>query len=195
MHVCYHFSGLRKCVLVVENIFFNLLNYKRLGNKVQIYGMPIILQAKNSDINVGKNLRLISDSYFSPPGINHPVIIRTLNREAKISIGDDVGISGGTIIAAMRISIGNNVILGSNVVITDTDFHPISPVNRRYCTDEVKTMEVIIEDNVFVGMNSIILKGVKIGKNSVIGAGCVVTKDIPENCIAGGNPARIIRTL
>ena len=195
MHILYSIYGVRQGILVLEKLLFNIFNYKKLGNIVTVLGFPIIRKATTSKINVGKNLKLVSNSYFSPPGVNHPVIIRTVNSKAEIRIGNDVGISGGAITAAYRILIGDNVMLGSNVVITDTDFHPIAPENRRYRTDDVKTAEVIIEDNVFIGMNSMILKGVHIGKNSVIGAGSVVTKDIPENCIAVGNPAEVIREL
>jgi acetyltransferase-like isoleucine patch superfamily enzyme len=192
MNILFSVIGLRKFLLIMQNFFFNLIAPKKFGDKVNIFGFPIIHLVKGSQVRVGKNLVLISSAYFSEPGVNHPVIIRTLNPSAKIIIGDDVGISGGGIIAAEEISIGNGTMLGANVTITDTDFHPIEANNRRYNRQNVQTAKVTIEENVFVGMNSIILKGVRIGRNSVIGAGSVVTKSIPANSIAAGNPARII---
>jgi maltose O-acetyltransferase len=78
----------------------------------------------------------------------------------------------------------------------DTDFHPLSPVNRISAkAEDASCAPVFIGRNVFVGANSLILKGVTIGDNSVIGAGSVVTSSIPENVIAAGNPCRVIRAL
>jgi acetyltransferase-like isoleucine patch superfamily enzyme len=140
-------------------------------------------------------LVLISHSYFSEPGVNHPVVIRTLTSQARIAIGDNVGISGGGICAAQEVLIGNNVMFGANTFVADTDFHPIENIQRRYSTEGVKTSPVKIGDNVFFGMNVLVLKGITIGDNVVIAAGSIVTSDIPSNCIAGGIPARVIRDL
>jgi acetyltransferase-like isoleucine patch superfamily enzyme len=129
--------------------------------------------------------------------VSHPVILRTLQEGALLHIGDNVGISGATICASKKITIGDNVMLGSNVSIMDTDFHAINPDNRRHNHDssQIKNKEITIEANVFIGTNSVILKGTFIGKNSIIGAGSVVSGKIPENSIAVGNPAKVIRNL
>ncbi len=89
------------------------------------------------------------------------------------------------------ISIGNEVLIGSGALIIDNDAHPINPTFRR---DNSKTLvsPIIIEDNVFIGARSIILKGVKIGKCAVIGAGAIVTRAVPEYAIVAGNPAVVI---
>ena len=195
MNLLYNIWGIRKLILVLENLIFNLLYQKRLSNKVNIFGFPIISIAKSSQINIGRNSTIISHCYFSEPGINHPAIIRTLNEGAKIKIGDDVGISGGGICAAEEVIIGNKVMLGANVFITDTDFHPLSHVNRRYNSKNILAKKVIIKDNVFIGMNSLVLKGAIIGTNSIIGANSVVTTNIPDNAIAAGIPAEIIRFI
>ena len=85
--------------------------------------------------------------------------------------------------------------IGGGVTIIDSDFHSMD--YNDWFTDNdalnAKSLPVIIEDNVFIGMNSIILTGVHIGKGAIIGAGSVVTKDVPENCIAGGNPCVVIK--
>lgn len=191
----YRLKLFRRLVLEIINLIFNFENLSKLSNKVKIFGFPIISIAKNSEIKVGKNLVLISHSYFSEPGVNHPVILRTLKPSAKIFIGDNVGISGGGICAAEEVIIGNNVMLGANAFITDTDFHPIAPQNRRFSRENILTKRVVIKDNVFIGMNSLILKGVTIGENSVIGAGSVVAGNIPPNSIACGIPAKVIKSL
>lgn len=90
--------------------------------------------------------------------------------------------------------LGNNVLVGGGVQIFDNDFHPIN-YRERQEAEKIKTNPVIVEDNVFIGANSIILKGVRIGKGSVIGAGSVVTKNVPANEVWAGNPARYVKTI
>lgn len=92
--------------------------------------------------------------------------------------------------------IGSNVLLGSGVRIFDTDFHSISANDRKKgILDCIKTAPVKIEDNVFIGTDTIILKGVTIGPNSVIGAGGVVTTNVPSNEIWAGNPAHKLKEV
>ncbi len=97
--------------------------------------------------------------------------------------------------AAKRIEIGNRVLLGANVTITDTDFHPLDAHERVTNPVAGKNKPVKIEDDVFVGMNTVILKGVIIGRGAVIGANSVVTADVPAEVVAAGNPARVIRSV
>ena len=86
--------------------------------------------------------------------------------------------------------------LGANVIVTDTDFHAINPYFRSGHTGpHVGTRDVVIGKRVWIGANSIVLKGSKIGDNSVIGAGSLVTGQIPENSVAAGNPCRVLRSL
>ena len=117
-------------------------------------------------------------------------MISTLNSEfkAKIIIGDRCGFSGTVVGAFKSITIGNNVRCGANTLITDSDWHlddPRSGIPK----------DVIIEDNVWLGVNSVVMKGVTIGANTVIGANSVVTKSIPANVVAAGNPCKVIRSL
>ncbi|WP_177217431.1 acyltransferase [Thermoflexibacter ruber] len=150
---------------------------------------------KGAEVKFGTGIRLISDSYFSEPGINHPVMIRLMNKNAKLTVGNNVGISGGGICVQTEVEIGNDVMLGANSFITDTDFHPVGPENRRRSREGVGTKKVTIEDNVFLGMNVIVLKGVTIGKNSIVGAGSVVATDIPPNQIWAGVPAKFVKEI
>jgi acetyltransferase-like isoleucine patch superfamily enzyme len=191
----YRWWGLRFIQLKIENSWFNFLYKKRLGNKVTVFGLPIIFIPKDAKIRVGKGVTLISNSYFSEPGVNHPVMIRVMNKNAKLTIGNNVGISGGGICVQTEVEIGNDVMLGANSFITDTDFHPIHPENRRKSREGVGTKKVTIEDNVFLGMNVIVLKGVTIGKNSIVGAGSVVATDIPPNQIWAGVPAKFVKEI
>jgi acetyltransferase-like isoleucine patch superfamily enzyme len=196
MSFLYRFWGLRKLAHIIENFIFNLWYRKRLGNKVNIYGFPILDLAKGSQIQFGKNMMLISHSWFSEPGVAHPVVIRLMNSNAKLSIGDNVGLSGGGICVQTEVSIGKDVLFGANSFVTDTDFHPIpADIRRKRDAGNVRSKKVVIEDNVFLGMDVIILKGVTIGKNSVVRAGSVVATNIPPNQIWGGNPAVFLRDL
>lgn len=109
-----------------------------------------------------------------------------------ITIGDHVLISPGVrISAANHISIADSCMLASHVYITDSDWHGI--YDRSMPPKE--THSVSLEQNVWVGDSAIICKGVTIGKNSIIGAGAVVTSDVPANVIAAGNPAGIVKHL
>lgn len=175
-------------------IYF-LLNGVSYGKRWRLYGKPIIHKHKGSKIIIGNDLVLRNNFSSNPLGINHATILTTWLKGAFIKIGNDVGISGASICASKGITIGNNVLIGANVLIIDSDFHPIKDSNRRYSQKKINCKEIVIEDNVFIGVNAIILKGVTIGKNSVIGAGSVVFGNIPQDCIAFGNPAKIIKNI
>lgn len=110
----------------------------------------------------------------------------------RIKIGDYVLLSPGCrLCASDEITIGNGVMMASGVYITDSDWHGVYDRTRR-C--EVIT-PVHIHDNVWLGDHSTVLKGVSIGKNSIVGAGAMVTKDVPPNVIVAGNPATIVKQL
>lgn len=93
------------------------------------------------------------------------------------------------------VAIGDNVKIGACVLITDTDAHPLDYLARRSSNEGTKSAPIVIEDDVWIGAHSIILKGVTIGAGSIIGAGSVVTKSIPAVCVAAGNPCRVIKLL
>jgi len=168
-----------------------------LGAGVRFYGMPIVGMAKGSRIRIGDRSVLCSDSRFTALGVNHSVVLRTLCPGAEIVIGNDCGISGGSICAALRVELGNECLLGANVTIADTDFHAIKPAGRRFNNNpqEIGVAPVKIEGNVFIGAGAVVLKGVCVGRNSVIGAMSVVSKDLQANSIACGSPVRILRSF
>jgi acetyltransferase-like isoleucine patch superfamily enzyme len=103
--------------------------------------------------------------------------------------------SNTTIVATLSVEIGNNVMIGGGVTIVDSDFHSLNPIHWHTSDDLIKMKKapITIGDNVFIGMNSIILKGVNIGSNVVMAAGSVLSDNIPSNEVWGGNPAKFIR--
>lgn len=103
-----------------------------LGVGVRFDGMPIVAMAKGTRIRIGDRVALYSDSRFTALGVNHPVALRTLRPDAEIIIGNDCGISGGSICAAIRVELGNECLLGANVTIADTDLHANKPAGRRF---------------------------------------------------------------
>jgi acetyltransferase-like isoleucine patch superfamily enzyme len=167
----------------------------QLGRAILFRGYPIVSLAPGSSISIGDRAVLCSQSRNTALGVNHPVVLRTLSRNARIVIGPDVGISGGSICAATEVVIGGGTLFGANVTIADTDFHPLTSRSRRYDQDGVTTSPVAIGKNVFIGTGAIVLKGVTIGDNSVIGAGSVVTRSIAANSIAAGNPCRVLKAM
>ena len=112
-----------------------------------------------------------------------------------MTIGHNVGMSSPTIWCDERIIIGNDVRIGALVTIMDTDCHSLKYEDRMNGDKKTKTRAVVIEEGVLIGAQSIVLKGSHIGAHSVIGAGSVVCGEIPANCIAAGNPCKVIRQL
>lgn len=161
----------------------------------RISGRPLVQRHRGSRIQIGRNANFRSWRGSNPLVPYHPVILSTRTAQAEINIGTNCGLTGTRIVSASSITIGNNVLVGANVSIVDTDFHPLTSEERAKDMLAGVTKPIVIEDDVFIGMQSLIMKGVTIGKGSVIGAGSVVTRNIPSGVIAAGNPAKIIRTL
>jgi acetyltransferase-like isoleucine patch superfamily enzyme len=93
--------------------------------------------------------------------------------------------------ASYRVEIGDNVRMAPYSIIIDNDFHKVDD----HFSDEGTRKPIIIEDDVWITMNCMIMKGVHIGRGAVIAAGAVVTKDVPAYCVAGGVPAKVIRRI
>lgn len=151
-------------------------------------GNIFISRHYHSKISVGRGCRFMNWKYGNLIGLNHGCILATYTNHAEIIIGDYCSFSGVSLWAHESIKIGNNVRVGANVSIMDSDQH----------TDDIRSgnnRPVVIEDNVWLGANVIVLKGVSIGRNSLVGAGSVVTRNIPENVIAAGNPCKVIRII
>lgn len=165
------------------------------GRGVKLFGLPIISVHPKSKIVVGDNLTLRSISRGNAIGVNHPVILKTLAAGAVLQLGNRVGMSGGAICAQQRVVIGDDVLIGANVVIADNDFHPLSHEARKKGNNDIVAKDVVIEHGVWIGADVYICKGVTIGRNSVVGARAVVTKSVPPNSIVAGIPAKVVRAL
>ena len=165
------------------------------GEDWRFYGVPIIQKHRRSRMGFGSGLQLRSSARSNPLGPYRPVMLTTWQEASCLEIGSNFAMTGGTLCAARSIVIGNNVAVGANTTIVDTDFHPLAPDQRKLYSSEGRSAAVVIEDDVFIGMSCLVLKGVTIGRGSVIGAGSVVALDVPAGVIAAGNPARVVRTL
>ena len=139
---------------------------------------------------MGKRLTLCSRPSGNSIGVPQRVRI-TIRKGARLTVGDQVGISGSSIYCARAIAIGNRVRIGSGCLIMDNDAHALDPVKRNQGAPG-RSAPVCIADDAFIGARSIILKGVSIGEAAVIGAGSVVTKSVPPFTIVAGNPARAV---
>lgn len=171
-------------------------DHLEIGNGLLLHGWPIVTVAPGGRLIIGDNVIMTSKSKNTALGVVRPVVLRCMTDKARITIGKNVGMSGVSICAATEITIGDDCLLGSGVVITDTDFHPLLPEGRRHAPLSAATHKPCrIGKNVFIGSGAMILKGVEIGDNSVIGAGSVVSKSVPANTIAAGNPARVLRAI
>lgn len=183
-------------VLKIKFLFFigniNKLNALwwnvKLGKKNRFDGITYFNKLPNTEILIGNNCEFRSRKNSNLIGINRPCSISTLKENAKIEIGNDCGFSGSIIAAFKSIKIGNSVRCGANTLISDSDWH-----EDDYRSGVIK--EIIISDNVWLGVNVVILKGVFIGENSVIGANSVVTDNIPANVIAAGIPCKVIKQI
>jgi len=141
--------------------------YIELGNSVTLHGATTIVGAKITD-----NPKLIIGNNTH------------LGYQVEVYIGGNV-------------TIGNDVLIANRVSFVGYDFHPIDPIKRKNNepADASGSGDITIGDNVWIGMNCIILKNVTIGENAIIGAGSLVKEDIPANSIAVGSPAKVVRTL
>lgn len=177
--------------------FPRILKYKLLSNcKVIIgkpkYNQPTLLSGEGTII-FGKNVNLgVNPSPYFYNGYGY---IEARKGSSKIIIGNDVWLNNNFVIISEGegIEIGDKTIIGINVEIIDSDFHHLLPDSRM--EKRPKTGKVSIGKNVFIGSNVKILKGVTIGDDSVIANSSIVTRSIPDNVVAGGFPAEVIRGL
>ena len=149
---------------------------------------PRSTHISGKNIRAGKHLHIISEAY-------KPVNLSTWSskqHQGEITIGDHCLISpGANIASAQSISIGNDCMIAAEVNISDCDWHGVYNRTRPFrCTSSI-----VLKNNVWVGFRAIIGKGITIGENSIVAAGSVVTQDVPDNCIVGGNPAVVIKEI
>lgn len=180
---------------VLDNLW-NFISFFRkkvkYGNRFHVKGR-IFVHGKKAGIVIGDDVTIYSVPTKNPTsGFQHTY----LRSEGKgsIVVGNRVGMSHVNITSFNNVTIEDDVLIGSGVKIWDTDFHSVDYENRMV-NKNAKSAPIKIKKGAFIGGCSIILKGVTIGERSVVGAGSVVTKDIPADEIWAGNPAKYIRKL
>jgi acetyltransferase-like isoleucine patch superfamily enzyme len=168
----------------------------RAGRRCRFVGFPIVKIAPGANIRLGDDVLVNSRKESNSAGLPHPSILAALSPQSSIVIGDGTGLSGASISARCAITIGKKVLIGAGACIWDNDFHPLDAKQRRENpTDNALSSPINIEDDVFIGARSLILKGVRIGRGAVIGAGSVVTRDVEAQNIVAGNPARVVGSI
>lgn len=166
------------------------------GKNFRIDGRVLIWASRKGTIRLGDNVIINSRVGSNLVGLTNPAIFECIDNGAII-IGNGSGLSAPVLSSRSSITIGENVKIGGNVRIFDHDYHALDFQKRRGKEDgdDVKTAPVIIGNDVFVGTNALILKGVTIGDRAIIGAGTVVSRDVPADEIWVGNPAKFNKKL
>lgn len=164
----------------------------RGGSNLRVRGWVDLHIHRTASVSIGSDCRIKSGFAENPVGGFRRMGI-WVYKNGRLSIGNNVGISGSTLVCANSVTIEDDVYIGGACNIFDTDFHSITPHYRLERPDtHVQTAPVVIKQRSFIGGHSLILKGVTIGEEAVIGAGSVVTKDVPSGEIWAGNPAKCI---
>lgn len=179
-----------------NKLLFKLAGVK-YGKKMRVYAKFVLKKYEGAEIIIGDNFLFTSGEVINPIARNICGAI-FVNKGAVLKIGNNVGISSASLRCNKRIEIQDNVKIGADCIVLDTNSHSLDYLDRREpYKDKLNTKDapIIIEEDVLIGARSIILKGVRIGARSIIGAGSVVTQDIPSDCIAAGNPCRVIKTI
>jgi maltose O-acetyltransferase len=176
---------------------FRRFRFKRLsGGYPQLQGSPILKQPLlikgNGQVHLGENVQI---GFESSSGFWSTYAYFDLRGSGSIRIGDNVMINNNIALTAdgASIQIGRETVTGINLSVMTSDGHCLDPKHRH--DGPVKCLPVTIGEHVFIGDNVTILKGVHIGENAVIGANSLVTKDIPANAVASGNPCQVLRML
>ena len=176
-----------------------------LGKRARIFNHIYLDIHPEAHVRIGDDFILTSDDNINPLCRHQRGCIVAERASTVIEMGHHVGMSSPCLWAKERITIGNHVNIGGDCIIMDSDAHNldwrIRDSGEMFSAKEsmdghtAKCAPIVIEDHVLIGARSIILKGVTIGRGSVIGAGSVVVKSIPAGCIAAGNPCKVIKRL
>jgi acetyltransferase-like isoleucine patch superfamily enzyme len=135
----------------------------------------------------------VTFGYYLAGAIGWPILLQPRERDSVIRIGKSTQIMNGCeLMARDSITLGSECLIGAQTVILDADFHGVSP-GARHEGGIVKP--VVIEDNVWVGLRVVILKGVRIGRDAIVASSCVVTKDVGCGEIVAGNPMRVVGSV
>lgn len=163
-------------------------------SNVRVIGMPLFNIGLHSRLFLGKGVTLNSFNGDYHANLSSPIKIFIENRGSSIVIGENTRIHGSCIHASKKITIGRRCLIAANCHIMDSNGHKTllqSPSERYKSIDEPR--EIVIEDDVWIGMNSIILPCVTIGAGAIVSANSVVHKNVPPKVIVRGNPAEIVK--
>lgn len=180
--------------------FINKIIFKqndvRVPKTLIVDGILRLKRAKKSNLCIGENVKINSSWRSNSTGGGQTRTLLQVAPNSKLFIGNRVGISNSTISVMKEVIIEDDVNIGVNCKIYDSDFHSITYKERMQQPDSnIKSSAVRIKKGAWVGGHVIILKGVTIGEKSVIGAGAVVTKSVPDNELWAGNPAKYIKKI
>jgi maltose O-acetyltransferase len=173
--------------------FLRIMFYRLISSNVGLCSEANIYQPAHfsglGNIELGKCSLGVNPSPYFYNGYSH---IEAREKSSMIIIEDDVWINNNATIIAekKKITIKKGALIGPEFSVYDSDFHAIQPKERTLGGHLCES--VVVGANVFIGARVTILKGVNVGDNAVIGAGSVVTKDVPENAIVSGIPAKVI---
>ena len=191
----------KKETMTLKSAFWRTLNFIifkfkdiKLGTRPDIKYRVYLNKHKNGKIVIGDNFAFYSDCNINPLTRNLRGSI-WCEEGAEIIIGNNVGISASSLWANNSITIKDRVTVGADCIFLDNDSVVLNYKNRGTTNDVPASEPILVEEDVLIGARSIILKGVTIGARSVIGCGSVVTNNIPPDCIAAGNPCKVIRKV
>jgi len=167
------------------------------GSGVRAAGAVILARWPKSRIRIGDGVSLVSCPRRATAAVVMPVRLKTLGPDAAIVLEQGVELSGTSIAARSKtIHIGAYTMIAPGCVLVDSDFHaPWPPEQRHIAPGYERDVGIEIGEHVWIGMHCCILKGVRIGRGSIVAAGSVVVRDVPGNCLAAGVPARVVREL
>jgi acetyltransferase-like isoleucine patch superfamily enzyme len=158
---------------------------------VVMNGRPLVRCVRGGTLEIGAGVKINTRVSSNPVIGRQRTTLMVMAPGALMRIGEGVGISGACLCAAQSLTIGENTIIGADALITDTDFHAPLP-DGRWSNDAAGTSKpVAIGKGCFIGARAIILKGVTIGDGAVVAAGALVTRDVPAEHLAIGNPAMV----